>query len=232
MDKMIVYEDDVLLVVHKPMGIATETARVGQADLVSELKNYRKRKGEDTYIGVVHRLDQPVEGLLVFAKDGKTAKKLSDELRKGILVKKYVALVAGVPGTAEGELTDYLWKDGRTNLSRVVSGETKDAREASLRWQMLQHNDVAALLEIELYTGRHHQIRVQMAHAGFPLLGDLKYGSAASRELSRRFAVNSTALLAHEIRLIHPSTAKEMNFSLNCDKFTKIFVTAHRSGMR
>lgn len=223
MDKMIVYEDNALLIVHKPVGIATETARVGQADLVSELKNYRKRKGEDTYIGVVHRLDQPVEGLLVFAKDGKTAKRLSDGLREGTLTKKYVALVAGVPGTTEGELTDYLCRDGRTNLSRVVPKETKEAREASLCWRMLQHNDVFSLLEIELYTGRHHQIRVQMAHAGFPLLGDFKYGSASSRELSRQAAVNSTALLAYEIRLMHPVTGEEMKFSLNCDKFTKFF---------
>lgn len=88
MDKMIVYEDNVLLVVHKPAGIATETARVGQADLVSELKNYRKRKGEDTYVGVVHRLDQPVEGLLVFAKDGGTARALSDGLQRGTLTKR------------------------------------------------------------------------------------------------------------------------------------------------
>ena len=108
MDKMIVYEDNVLLVVHKPVGIATETARVGQADLVSELKNYRKRKGEAAYIGVVHRLDQPVEGLLVFAKDGGTARKLSGELQSGALTKKYVALVAGVLQTQEGKLTDYL----------------------------------------------------------------------------------------------------------------------------
>ena len=223
MDKMIVYEDNVLLVAHKPVGIATETARVGQADLVSELKNYRKRKGEDTYIGVVHRLDQPVEGLLVFAKNEKTARKLSDGLQRGTLTKKYAALVAGVPQTPEGELTDYLLKDGRTNLSKVVSKETKGAKEASLYWRILQHNDVVSLLEIELYTGRHHQIRAQMAHAGFPLLGDFKYGSAASRELSKNAAVNSTALLAYEIRLTHPVTGKEMDFSLNYDKFTKIF---------
>ena len=107
MDKMIVYEDSVLLIVHKPAGIATETAKIGQADLVSELKNYRKKKGEDTYIGIVHRLDQPVEGLLVFAKDARTARKLSDSLQKGSLTKKYVALTAGVPQTQEGVLTDF-----------------------------------------------------------------------------------------------------------------------------
>lgn len=223
MDKMIVYEDEVLLVVHKPVGIATETARVGQADLVSELKNYRKKKGEDTYVGVVHRLDQPVEGLLVFAKDGETAKKLSDELRNGTLVKKYAALVAGVPRTPEGELTDYLLKDGRTNLSKVVPKEEKDAKKAALRWRLLRHNDAVSLLEIELYTGRHHQIRVQMAHAGFPLLGDFKYGSASSKALSKETAVNSTALLAYELQFTHPVNNERVKFSLDYDKFTNIF---------
>ena len=115
MDKMIVYEDNVLLVVHKPVGIATETARVGQADLVSELKNYRKRKGEDTYIGVVHRLDQPVEGLLVFAKDGGTAKKLSGGLQRGTLTTPKVrgACRGSTPGT--GGRTDGLSAQGRAD---------------------------------------------------------------------------------------------------------------------
>lgn len=223
MDKMIVYEDDVLLVVHKPVGIATETARVGQADLVSELKNYRKKKGEETYIGVIHRLDQPVEGLLVFAKDGRTAKKLSDQLLRGTLTKKYAALVAGVPETSEGELTDFLVRDGRNNLSRVVPKGTKNAKEASLHWRIMQHNGAISLLEIELYNGRHHQIRVQMAHAGYPLMGDFKYGSVSSKDLSRKAAVNSTALLAYQIALMHPVTGERMEFSLDFDKYVEIF---------
>ena len=221
MDKMIVYEDNALLVVHKPVGIATETARIGQADLVSELKNYRKQKGEDAYIGVVHRLDQPVEGLLVFAKDTRTARLLSDGLQKGRLTKKYAALVAGVPGTQEGTLSDSLLKDGRTNLSAVVPRGTKGAKEAGLRWKLLRHNGECALLEIVLDTGRHHQIRVQMAHAGFPLLGDFKYGSVSSKALSDQLSVNSVALLAHEISLIHPVTGEKMEFSLKLDKFNK-----------
>lgn len=223
MDKMIVYEDNVLLVVHKPVGIATETARVGQADLVSELKNYRRRKGEDAYIGVVHRLDQPVEGLLVFAKDAQTARFLSDNLQKGSLTKKYAALVAGVPDAQEGTLSDMLLKDGRTNLSAVVPIGTKGAKEASLRWKLIRQNGACSLVEIELYTGRHHQIRVQMAHAGFPLLGDFKYGSASSKQLSYELSVNSTALIAYEIRLIHPVTGEKMEYSLKLDKFHKIF---------
>lgn len=223
MDKMIVYEDHVLLVVHKPAGIATETARVGQADLVSELKNYRKKKGEDTYIGIVHRLDQPVEGLLVFAKDSNTARKLSDGLSKGTLTKKYVALVAGVLQAPEGNFADYLLKDPRTNLSRVVPEGTKGARKASLHWCVLRHNEGVSLLEIELYSGRHHQIRVQMAHAGFPLLGDFKYGTPSSKELSRTAGINSTALMAYEIGLVHPLTGETIEFSLDYHKFTRIF---------
>lgn len=223
MDKMIVYEDEVLLVVHKPAGIATETARVGQADLVSELKNYRRRKGEDAYIGVVHRLDQPVEGLLVFAKDAPTARTLSVSLQKGRLTKKYAALVAGVLDAQEGTLTDMLRKDGRSNLSAVVPNGTEGAKEAALHWKLMRHNEVCSLVEIELYTGRHHQIRVQMAHAGFPLLGDFKYGSASSKQLSNQLSVNSTALMAYEIHLRHPATGETMEFSLNLDKFHKIF---------
>ena len=219
MDKMIVYEDDALLVVHKPAGIATETARIGQADIVSELKNYRKKKGEDTYIGVVHRLDQPVEGLLVFAKNQNAAKKLTNELQDGTLTKKYAALVAGVPAEPEGELTDYLLKDARTNLSKAVPKDTKGAKEARLYWRLVRsfendNTDAYSLVEIELFTGRHHQIRVQMSHASFPLLGDVKYGSGHSRELSRQLGITNTALLADKLTFIHPQSGKKMDFTI------------------
>ncbi|MDE7322661.1 MAG: RluA family pseudouridine synthase [Lachnospiraceae bacterium] len=228
MDKMIVYEDDTLLVVHKPAGIATETAKIGQADVVSELKNYRKKKGESPYIGVIHRLDQPVEGLLVFAKDTKTAKKLSADLQGGQLSKKYVAIVAGIPQAQEGELSDYLIKDGRTNLSKVVAQDTDGAKRAVLRWKLLESSSTGtyALLAIELYTGRHHQIRVQMAHAGFPLLGDTRYGTAQTKELSRQLSVHNAALLANELCLIHPATGKRMEFSLDINKFLQLFTPA------
>lgn len=219
MDKMIVYEDSALLVVHKPAGIATETARIGQADIVSELKNYRKKKGEDIYIGVIHRLDQPVEGLLVFAKNQNAAKKLTNELQDGTLTKKYAALVAGVPAEPDGELTDYLLKDARTNLSKVVPKDTKGAKEARLHWKLVQNfasdgSNAYSLVEIELFTGRHHQIRVQMSHAGFPLLGDVKYGSEHSRELSRQLGITNTALLADKLTFIHPQSGKKMDFTI------------------
>lgn len=220
MDKMILHEDNVLLVVHKPAGIATETAKIGQADIVSELRNYRKKKGEDTYIGVIHRLDQPVEGLLVFAKNQNAAKKLSAGLQNGTLSKKYAALVAGVPQTSEGELCDYLLKNSRTNLSEVVRKDTRGAKEARLHWKLMQKLDACSLMEIELFTGRHHQIRVQMAHAGFPLLGDVKYGSDFSKELSKQYGISNTALLADYLTFIHPITGKKMEFSLDTKQFS------------
>lgn len=129
MDKMILYEDDALFVVHKPQGIATQTARIGQVDVVSELKNYRKSKGENTYIGVIHRLDQPVEGLLVFAKTPQAATALSSQLHTEIFEKRYIAFLDGIVNEgAEAELTNYLWKDSRANLSKVVNSEMSGAK--------------------------------------------------------------------------------------------------------
>lgn len=221
MDKMIVYEDDDLIVVHKPAGIATETAKIGQADLVSELKNYRKKKDGESYIGVVHRLDQPVEGLLAFAKNPTAARALSAGLQNGKLTKKYAVLVAGVPAEPEGELTDYLVRDTHTNLSRTAARGTAGAKEARLCWKLLNPYELYSMLEIVLYTGRHHQIRVQMAHAGFPLLGDTKYGSEESKKLSRQLSVHNIALLAQELCLIHPVTGKKMKFSLDINNLLK-----------
>lgn len=218
MDKMIVYEDNVLLIVHKPAGIATQTARLGQADVVSELKNYRKNKGEDTYIGVIHRLDQPVEGLLVFAKNQSAAEQLSLQLQDGTLKKSYLALVQGeLEKDTGGELTDFLLKDNRTNLSRVVNEGIRGAKRAGLCWKCVETyaGKGYSMVEVELYTGRHHQIRVQLSNAGMPLLGDMKYGTDASKALSRQLGITNTALLAHKLALLHPKTGKYLEYRID-----------------
>ena len=145
---MIVYEDNVLLVVHKPPGIATETAKAGKADLVSELKNYRERKGEETYIGVIHRLDQPVEGLLVFAKNAEAAKKLSARLQDGSLAKKYIALAAGIPSAQEGELRQRL-------IERKIAGGS-DPKEALDFYEQSDHRNVIQVLT------QHHEANVEL----------------------------------------------------------------------
>lgn len=217
MNSAIVYEDKDIIVIHKPAGIATQTARVGQADVVSELKNYRQQKGESTYIGVIHRLDQPVEGLLVFAKTQAAAKKMTADLQTGRLKKYYYALVLKAQGT-EGDITDYLIKDGRSNLSRVVTKETPDAKQAKLHWKYVQSCQKKGqdydLVEVEIFTGRHHQIRVQMSHANMPLLGDTKYGNEESCKVSQAMEIRQTALLAAKLVLVHPTTGKELIFTI------------------
>ncbi|MCM1183419.1 MAG: RluA family pseudouridine synthase [Roseburia sp.] len=213
---MILYEDDALIVAHKPAGIATQTAKIGQTDMISLLRGYRKQQGEDTYIGVIHRLDQPVEGLLVFAKTAQMAGKLSRMLQKGEIKKQYAALTAGIPETDEGLLRDFLLQDRRTNLSRVVPEGTAGAKEARLQWRLVKRfpGEGFSLMEIEIFTGRHHQIRVQMSNAGMPLLGDAKYGSDASREISEHMDIKNTALLADKLLLTHPVSRKPMAFSI------------------
>ena len=194
MKTVIIYEDKDILVIHKPAGIATQTAKLGQADVESELKNYLKKTGQNTYLAVVHRLDQPVEGLLA-------------------LVPLHPAL-----DDQTGHLTDYLLKDGRTNLSRVVSPGNKNAKKAELDWkfcgQYEYNGEGYALVEIELFTGRHHQIRVQMAHAQMPLLGDNKYASRDSARLSEITGICHTALLASRLILKHPVSGKMLEYTL------------------
>lgn len=221
MDTIILYEDDALIVVHKPQNLATQTARVGQIDVVSELKNYRRNQGEEPYIGVVHRLDQPVEGLLVFAKTPQVAAMLTSQLQSGKLQKGYVAFVDGIVNAGDcARLTDYLVKDVRTNFSRVVDSDTRGAKKAGLMYKGLQVCMIEALsekfsiVEIELFTGRHHQIRVQFSHAGMPLLGDNKYATEHTRKLSEQLGIKSTALLAHRLHFCHPLEGRELKFSI------------------
>lgn len=220
MKAVIQYEDDAIIVIHKPSGIATETARIGQADVVSELKNYLKAKGKGTYLGTVHRLDQPVEGLLVFAKTQEAARVLTKQLESGALKKSYAALVPKLSNenVTEGNLEDYLLKDSRTNLSKVVSPDTQGAKKAKLTWRLIQNIEIGdagfSLVEVEIYTGRHHQIRVQMSHAGMPLVGDCKYGNELSQELSEKLGIRQTALLANHLSFKHPVTKKQMQFLL------------------
>lgn len=220
MKAIIKYEDDAILVIHKPAGIATETARLGQADVVSELKNYLKAKGKGTYLGMIHRLDQPVEGLLVFAKTPEAAKILSKQLENGTLKKSYAALVPKIQGNADrqGQLEDYLLKNAKTNLSMVVTPNTQGAKKAKLSWKLLhdiEKEEVAySLVEVDIFTGRHHQIRVQMSHAGMPLLGDGKYGNELSRGITEKLEIRHTALLANRLSVVHPVTKEKMQFEI------------------
>lgn len=224
MKPVIVYEDRDIIVCEKEAGVPVQSAGIGTKDMVSILKNYRSEseyiKGEP-YIGVIHRLDQPVQGLLVFAKTKEAAAALSAQAAGDAMQKKYLAVACGDAMGAEGELHDYLLKDGRTNSSRVVKKETKGAKEARLVYRILNKKEGLMLAEIRLYTGRHHQIRVQMANAGMPLYGDQKYGNPGSvvEETSGdgRYVKGSgqsmLALCAYKLSFNHPVTGKVMEFT-------------------
>lgn len=210
MELNILYEDDAILVCHKPAGIATQSSRIGQMDLVSMVANYRSRKGEEPYVGLVHRLDQPVEGVMVFGKTKKATGALSAQVSSRQIVKQYYALVEGCPKEEEGQLTDYLLKDGRTNTSRVVKEKDPAAKKACLSYRVVRRLEKQSLLLITLHTGRHHQIRVQLAHAGFPVTGDRKYG-----HLQEGASYMPLGLCSCRLSFCHPETGKMMEFAIH-----------------
>lgn len=198
----------------------------------------RKASASEAYLGIVHRLDQPVEGLLVFAKTPKSAAVLSKQLGQGALNKRYLALVCGKPRPEEGTLVDYLRKDG--GKAEVVTGkESKyfDAKLAMLSYRILPESELRnvlepdadqtkdeekeenkklpaySVLEVEIETGRFHQIRAQLSHAGWPIAGDRKYGNAASDILARELGIGSVALCACELECKHPATGRHMSWT-------------------
>ena len=206
----ILYEDEALLVCKKPAGVATQTKRLGQKDMESLLKNYRASKGEVPYIGVVHRLDQPVSGVMVFAKTKEAASDLSRQVKTKLADKYYFAMTEGVPEKKKGSLVDYLLHDGKTNTSSVVTKDTPEAKRAELEYEVVETDGRRAVLRIHLLTGRHHQIRVQLSHAGFPIVGDKKYNFREHLKTSGE----ALALCSCHIGFKHPVTHKTMKFEL------------------
>lgn len=235
----IMYEDTEIIVCVKPAGVPVQTSRAGETDLTSALKNYRAKKGEEPYIGLIHRLDQPVRGIMVFAKTREAAAALSRQVSQRQITKEYLAVVCspadpkslpaadrspadtGPTGPRfsrrlppSGQLHDYLLRDGKTNTSRVVPAKTPGAREALLSYEVLQACPETghSLIKIRLHTGRHHQIRVQFAHAGFPLYADTKYGQPLPKG-----AYCPVALCSCRIEFTHPGNGNKMEFSLGDD---------------
>ena len=240
----IIYEDKEVVVCRKLPGVPVHTPRLGQQDMVSLLRNYFAAKGEEnTQIFVVHRLDQPVEGIMVFARNKQAAANLSRQSRERSMDKCYLVLVEGTFAEASGVLEDYLWQDKETNTSSVVAQGTPGAKYAMLRYQvekvvkleeavcghekagleskidnMGQETGSSAgpqrqggdrsLVRVWLETGRHHQIRVQMAHAGHPIVGDRKYNPGSVQGFM------PVGLCAVKIAFVHPVTGSRMEFSV------------------
>ena len=206
----IIFEDEDILVCYKPQGVATQTKRIGQQDMVSLIANYRAKKGEKPYVGVVHRLDQPVEGVMVFAKNPKTAGELSKQVRERNIGKHYYA-ISNSKGIEEAgkcpvTLTGYIAFDGRTNVSRMVSKNDPEGKKAELEYTVEKVINNKVLLNVLLHTGRHHQIRLQMADAGYPLMGDVKYGEGGEEK--------GLGLCSYRLEFTHPRTKDKMDFSI------------------
>lgn len=206
----IMYEDNSVLVVYKPAGLPVQTSSVGKPDLVSILKNLVLIREE--YLAVVHRLDQPVEGLLVFAKEKKAAAALSKMLHEGKLQKRYIAVCKRQPEAQEGTLIDYMIKNGP--VAEIVPETTPGAVMAKLRYVRGGDTEDSSLFFVELETGRFHQIRAQMAHAGMALLGDQKYADEETKQCARELHIQNVALCANYLAFEHPVSGKWIDFAV------------------
>lgn len=196
----ILYEDNHLLAIAKPPGIATQGAEVGTASLVSQAKEYLRRKYQkpgNVFLGVVSRLDASTSGVVIFARTSKAAARLSEQFRDRLVEKTYWAIVEGSVEPAVAELVDHMAKDERQQKMVLVSARQAGGQEARLAYRLLKHLDRASLVEISLETGRKHQIRVQFASRGHAILGDKKYGG-------RRPFAAGIALHCHRLVVQHP----------------------------
>ena len=203
----VLYEDNHIIVVEKPPNVLSQGDSTKDIDLLTMVKEYIKEKYNkpgNVYIGLVHRLDRPTSGVMVFARNSKSAKRLTDEIKQKKMKKKYLAVVDGIIKKDSDTLIDYLERDdfGNTKISNVEHG-----KYAELDYKVLKRNykKNLTLVEVDLKTGRHHQIRVQFASRLYPLCGDKRYGKASNSQL---------ALCAYSLTLIHPITKEEMTFKV------------------
>ncbi len=200
----IIYEDNHLLVVEKPINIPVQADNSDDPDLLTLLKEYIKNKYKkpgNVYLGLVHRLDRPVGGVMVFAKTSKAASRLSKQIINKEFKKTYMAVVCGKPDS-EGTFIDKLKKDSKTNITSV----SKNGKEAILNYKLIAYKNKLSLVQIDLLTGRSHQIRVQFSSRNYPLYGDQKYNKEA--------VLDQIALFAKKIEFIHPTTKEKINFEL------------------
>ena len=208
-DLKVIFEDNHIIVVEKIPNVPSQSDKTGDIDMLTIVKQYIKEKYNkpgNVYVGLVHRLDRPVGGIMVFAKTSKAASRLSNQVREKIIKKKYLAVVDGKFEKVKGILEDYLYKDERNNISKVVKPTKKNAKLAKLDYEVLKYDGAKdlSLVKINLHTGRHHQIRVQLANFGHSIFGDQKYGKRGRGKQIR--------LWAYELTIQHPITKEQMTF--------------------
>ena len=200
----VLYEDNHIIVVVKPFNIPTQEDSSKDTDMLTIIKDYIKEKYNkpgNVYLGLVHRLDRPASGVMVFAKTSKAASRLSDEVRNRTIKKTYLAVVHGKTKDTE-KLVDYISKDNKTNNSYI---DKKSGKESILTYTRLKYDEKEdlSLIKVDLETGRHHQIRLQMSNIGHPLYGDQRYGTQDKKQL---------ALYAYKLEFTHPVTKEQMTF--------------------
>ena len=202
----ILYEDNHIMVVNKRCGDLVQPDRESDDALETEIKamiKVRDHKPGDVFLGVVHRIDRPVSGAVLLAKTSKALTRLNEMIRNGEIHKRYWAITEAVPNPEEGSLTHYIVRDGRTNRSRAYDKPKADGKKAQLNYKMLGCSTRYTLVEVELLTGRHHQIRAQLSKIGCPIKGDLKYGAKRSNP------DGGISLHSRKVEFMHP-VRKEM----------------------
>ncbi len=216
----ILFEDQSIIVVEKPAGVESQAARGFGADMVSEIRKHIHKLSPGNcglYVGVIHRLDKPVQGVMVYAKTKKAAASLSKQVQNGRMKKIYYAVVCGKPVDNVGNYVDYLLKDEKNNYTKIVDKGTNGAKRAELTYHLVKSvqidGETLSLVRIRLLTGRHHQIRVQMAGHGTAVKGDLKYGEKKA-EAAFRKSGTELCLCSAALSFIHPDTGREMTFSM------------------
>lgn len=203
----VLYEDNHIIIVNKESGEIVQGDKTGDVPLSDIVKQYIKEthaKPGAVFLGVVHRLDRPVSGVVVFAKTSKALTRLNNMFRDGEIHKTYWALCSNRPEKIEGELDNWLVRNEKQNKSYVYDKEKPNAKRACLHYQVIGATDRYTLIEVHLMTGRHHQIRSQLAHIGCPIKGDLKYGAKRSNP------DGSISLLARRVEFIHPVSKEKI----------------------
>jgi len=205
----VVYEDNHIIIVNKAPGEIVQGDKTGDEPLVETLKIWLKEKYDkpgNVFCGVVHRLDRPVGGLVVFAKTSKAASRLSEQIRNKEFEKEYLVIADGKFEEPTGIYEDYLWKNEKNNISKIVDEKSKNAKIAKLDYKVVKYNEETnlSLVKVKLHTGRHHQIRVQLSGRNHSIYGDQKYGT--------RGRGKQLCLWAYKLTINHPTTKEKMTF--------------------
>ena len=207
-DLNILYEDNHIIVVEKKVNILSQSDITGDIDLLSLVKKYIKEKYKklgNVYVALIHRLDRPVGGIMVFAKTSKAAKRLNEQIKKHEFKKTYLALLDGILEKKEDTLINYLYKDEKTHNSIVVDENFSGAKKAILDYKVIDYINDKTLVKVNLITGRHHQIRLQFKNINHPIYGDQKHGNKNNEDIH---------LFAYKLEFIHPVSKEKLSFKL------------------